>query len=97
MRLLKSMLVVAALGLAAPVWADGGHGRGRGHDGFHHDRHGHRHHSHWKHHRHHGHGWRGHDPYYYSGYYYAPYPRYAYAAPAPGVHIVVPNIYIPLR
>ena len=28
MRLLKSAFVVAALALASPVWADGGHGRG---------------------------------------------------------------------
>jgi hypothetical protein len=97
MRLLKGMLMVAALGLAGPVWAHGGHGHGRGHDGFHHDRHGHRHHSHWKHHRHHGH--RYYDPYAYSGHYYPAYPRYGYAvaAPAPGIHVVVPNLYIPLR
>jgi hypothetical protein len=33
-------------------------------------------------------------------YYYQPYPVYPapiYSAPAPGVHIVVPNIFIPLR
>ena len=97
MRLLRSMLVVAALGLAGPVWAAGGHGHG--HDGFRHDRHGHRHHSHWKHHGHYAHAWRYHyyDPYYYSAYYYPPYPRYGYAVAAPGVHIVVPNVYIPLR
>jgi hypothetical protein len=36
--------------------------------------------------------------YYYQPYaYYPAYPAYAYPAPAPGVHIVVPNIYIPLR
>jgi hypothetical protein len=29
--------------------------------------------------------------------YYPPYPVYGYAAPPPGVHIVVPNLYIPLR
>jgi hypothetical protein len=39
MRLLRSVLVVAALGLAGPVWADGGHGHGHGRDGFRHDRH----------------------------------------------------------
>ena len=94
MRLFKSALVVAALAFAAPVWAHGGHGKHHGGDN-------HRHGSHWRdqqHHRHHGHH-RQHHRHYYSQYYsqpyYAPYP--VYAAPAPGVHIVVPNIYIPLR
>lgn len=91
MRLLKSALVVTALVFAAPVWARGGHGNDHGWDK-------HRHHSQWRdqrHYRHHG----GHDHYrnyYYSERYYSP-PYPVYAAPAPGVHIVVPNIYIPLR
>lgn len=95
MRLLKSILIAAALVLAAPAWAD------RGHGGKHHrDRHGwhdQRHHSHGKHHRHHRHHPRREfrTNYYYPAPVYPVYP--AYAAPAPGVHIVVPNIYIPLR
>ena len=96
MRLLKSMLVVAALAVAGPVWAHGGHGHGK-HHGHSHGWHGDRHNSHWKHYKHHGRHWRGRDPHYARGYYYAPYPAYAYAPPAPGVHIVVPNIYIPIR
>ena len=93
MRLLKSAFVVAALALASPVWANGGHGHGPKH-GHHHGWDDRRHHSEWKHHRHHG---RHVDRrvYYSQQHYYPPYP--AYAAPAPGVHIVVPNIYIPLR
>ena len=94
MQLLKSVLVAAALVLAAPAWAKGGHGH-RGHHGDHYGWQDHRHHSKWKHHRHHRHHFRDEVR---TQYYYAPYPVYpAYAAPAPGVHIVVPNIYIPLR
>jgi hypothetical protein len=94
MRLLKSAFIVAALAMASPVWAHGGHGHGHKNDRHHHGWHDRRDHSEWRHHRHHG----RHDDrrYYYSRhYYYQPYP--VYAAPAPGVHIVVPNIYIPLR
>ena len=89
MRLLKGALVALALAFAAPVWAHGGHGH-------HHGWHKHHEHHHWRHHGHHRHhGWQ--PGYYYSSrqYYYPAYP--VYAAPAPGVHIVVPNIYIPLR
>jgi hypothetical protein len=96
MRFLKSLFVVAALSLTGPVWAHGGHGHGHGQK--HHKWHHQGHHSEWRHDRHHAHGWRGrHDPYYASRYYYAPYPPYGYAVAAPGVHVVVPNIYIPLR
>jgi len=102
MRLLKSAVVVAALFLAGPVWAHGGHGHGHGHghkqDRHHNGWHDGRHHSEWRHHRHHGrHADRR---YYYSQrHYYQPYyPAYpVYSTPAPGVHIVVPNIYIPIR
>lgn len=95
MKLLKSAFIVAALALASPVWADGGHG---------HKRHGHHHgwddrrgHAEWKHHRHHRNHGRHVDRRVILSqqYYYPAYP--VYAAPAPGVHIVVPNIYIPLR
>jgi hypothetical protein len=95
MRILKSLVVAAALVVAAPAWAHGGHGHDR-HDR--HDRHGgwhgERHHAH-RHHYQHRHHARSFEPRYYSNYYYPPQP--VYAAPAPGVHIVVPNIYIPIR
>jgi len=107
MRIIKSAFIVAALVLSTPVWAHGGHGHGQQrHDGWrdhrqhgwhdhrHHGRHDHRHHAGARHLRH---GWAYAGPRYHSRHYYAPYPAYAYAAPAPGVHIVVPNIYIPLR
>lgn len=96
MRLLKSALVVAALAFAAPVWAHGGHGHGH-HHGWDQHRHG----SHWRDHRHYRHhGWQHGQRqrhYRHNYYYYPPYPAYGYAAPPPGVHIVVPNLYIPLR
>lgn len=100
MGLLKSAVVVAALALAAPVWADGGHRHGRGnHHGWDQRHHApaweHQHHRH----RHYNRHWRHAPPrhYYYDNYYYQPYPSYGYAAPAPGVHIVTPDIYVPWR
>ena len=97
MRLLKSAFIVAALAMATPVWADGGrhHRNNDGHrHGWDRDRHG----SHGRHHGHHRHhGWHQRPQHYSYNYYYPPYPTYGYAAPAPGVHIVVPNIFIPLR
>lgn len=105
MRLLKSVLVVAVLAMASPVWADGGHRQQRDHRNNHGDRHGwdrDRHGAHGRHHgdhRHHGNKHRPRHHYSYNYYYppYPAYPAYGYAAPAPGVHIVVPNIFIPLR
>ena len=92
MRLLRNVFVIAALGLAVPAWANHGDGRhGNRHNGHHHG---------WDHPRHHAHGgyYRPLPPRVYSNYYYYPPPPvYAYPAPAPGVHIVVPNIYIPIR
>jgi hypothetical protein len=93
MRLLKTLFVAAALALAAPAWAHGGHGHDRHHR--HNGWHGERHHGHARHHHHHRHYARSFEHRYYSNYYYPPQP--VYAVPAPGVHIVVPNIYIPLR
>jgi len=93
MRILRSVFVVAALALAAPAWANhgDGHRHGNRHHGHHHGWDNHRHPSHGGHHRHYR-------PRLYSNYYYYPPPPvYAYPAPAPGVHIVVPNIYIPIR
>jgi hypothetical protein len=97
MGLFKGIIVAAALALASPVWAGGDHG----HRGHHHGGHGH-HHG-WKHHKHHyqhGHRhWQRAPRYtYYERHYYAPPPPPVYSyAPAPGVHIVTPHIYIPLR
>ena len=94
MQLLKGVFVAAALVLAAPAWAHGGHGHGK-HHGRHHGWQLHHHHSKWKHQRHYRHYPRREI---HTHHYYPAYPVYpAYAAPAPGVHIVVPNIYIPLR
>ena len=97
MKLLKSAFVVVAIALASPVWAHGGHGHGHGHGHRHgwHDgrgdfRHHHRHHARFVERR----------VIVSPQYYYQPYPVYPapiYSAPAPGVHIVVPNIFIPLR
>ena len=96
MGLLKSAMVVAALAFAAPVWAHGGHGhdRDRDHRGWR----GNDHAPAWGHHRHHHRNWdRTPRQHYYNQYYYAPPPVYSYAAPAPGIYITTPNIYIPLR
>ena len=91
MNLIKTLFVAATLAAAAPAFAHGGHGddRHRGHNGWHGERH------HAQRHHHHRHYVRRYEPRYYSNYYYPPQP--VYAVPAPGVHIVVPNIYIPLR
>jgi hypothetical protein len=100
MGIFRGALVVAAVALATPVWAQGGHGHDRGWDAGRGD------HYRWDRDyyggdwRHHGYAYRNRDrargPYYSSPYYYAP-RTYGYVAPAPGVHIVGPNIYIPLR
>lgn len=98
MGLLKSAMVVAALVFAAPAWAGGGHDRDDRRGGRHYGGYGHDHRPDWRHHRHHHrHGYRPARQHYYSEYYYAPPPVYGYAAPAPGVHVVAPNIYIPFR
>ena len=93
MRLLKSLFIAAAIVMSAPALAHGGHGHDR-HHRHHHGWHGERHHAYGGHH-HHRHYVRSYEPRYYSNYYYPPQP--VYVAPAPGVHIVVPNIYIPIR
>jgi hypothetical protein len=118
MGILKRAIVVAALALAAPVWAHGGtgHDRERDHGGGWDDRRGWGHHHRWDRDdydrgwRHYRHQYRYSDrprQYYYNQYYpypqyqnpysYAPPPAYGYAAPAPGVHIIAPNVYIPFR
>ena len=94
MRIFSTAVAVAALALAAPVWAHGGHG----HHGHHRNHHGwddHRHHSDWGHRGHRHHHYYRHHVRRDHVYYYPAYP--VYAAPPPGVHIVMPNVYIPLR
>ena len=96
-KLMSGLAVAAALCMAAPAWADHG-GYGRGHDNGYSNGHGN---GHWKH----GHGgqrhhvrervvtrdhWRS-EPVYQQ----AVYP--AYPAPAPGIQIMLPNIFIPFR
>ena len=103
MDLLKGILVAGALALAGPVWADGGHGRDRDRD--HRGWRGHDRAPAWGHYQHrHRHWDRAPRSSYYGGRNYyspygyaAPYSSYGYAAPAPGIHIVTPDIYIPLR
>jgi hypothetical protein len=103
MGLLKGAVVVAALLLTGPVWAGGGHGHDRERDdhrggGRHHYWRGHDRAPEWRHYRDHRRHWdRAPQQYYYNQHYYAPPPAYGYVAPAPGVHIVTPDIYIPLR
>jgi hypothetical protein len=103
MGIFKGAVVVAAMVLATPIWAHGGHGHDRGWD----DGRGRGHRHHWDrddHHRggrHYGHQRQHWDrtprSYYYNQHYYAPPLAYGYLAPAPGVHIVAPNVYIPFR
>ena len=97
MRLLNKLLLVAAVSMAGPVWAHDGYGYR--YDGPRHGWYGHRQHFDGRHHGYYAYGWRpyAYPPYYASGYYYPPYPPYGYAVPAPGIRVVVPNIYIPLR
>ena len=96
-KLVGSVLAAAALLMAAPVvWAGGGDGHGH--------RHGHAHgHKHWQ--KHHVRNYHPHyrPRHYVVREYYHPAPVVAvpvypaYPAPAPGVHIVLPGIHIPLH
>lgn len=94
-KLIAGIAAAAALFVATPIWADGGHRHGHGNGHWKHG-HGHRHHAHGHHFQTHRHTVVRH--------YYRPAPVYAapvyaapvYAAPAPGVHVVLPNIFIPL-
>ncbi len=88
LKLVISALIAAVMLAVAPAWAHGGHGHGQW--------------KHWKHHpRHYVH--YGYVPYVYHDRvivreYVAPVPVYrAYPAPAPGIHVVAPSIYIPFR
>src|SRR5688572_27744928 len=92
--LMAALGTTGALLLAAPAWAGGGHGHGHGH-------------GHWKHGHGHGHGHHARAHHFHTHrhtvvrHYYRPAPVYAapvyaapvYSAPAPGVHVVLPNIF----
>jgi hypothetical protein len=87
-KLIGGLAVTAALLMTAPAWADGGHGYG--HD------HGYGHGKHWnKHHVHESvviHQYVRPVPVY-------PMPAYypAYRAPAAGIQIVFPGVFIPFH
>lgn len=89
LKLLTGIVAAAVLGAATPALADRGHGHG-----------------HWKK-QHHGKYYRDYEERVYHYYSYSPPPVrvyerrydyvYTYAPPAPGIHVVLPNVYIPLR
>lgn len=86
LKLLTGILAAAILGAATPALADRGHGHG-----------------HWK--KHHDRHYRHYETRVYHYYppvrayerHYAPHYVYTYAPPAPGIHVMLPNVYIPLR
>ncbi|MEY4598403.1 MAG: hypothetical protein RLZZ445_1200 [Pseudomonadota bacterium] len=96
MKRMTGAVLAAVMLAAAPAWADRDDDRGRGHG------HGHGHeHKHWKDARHY-------HPHYAPPRvvyrevvrhhaYYAPAPVYYAPRPAAGIHVVLPNIYIPIR
>ncbi len=93
MKLMTGAVLAAVMLAAAPAWADRGGDHGRGH-GYGHG------HKHWKHARHY-HPHYGPPRVVYREVvrhhsYHAPAPVY-YAPPAAGIHVVLPNIYIPIR
>jgi hypothetical protein len=87
LKVLMGTMAAAVLFSATPALADRGHGHGK-----------------WKK-QHHAHQYRYYERHVYHHYppvrvYQRQYPRYhvyTYAPPPPGVHIVLPNVYIPLR
>jgi hypothetical protein len=95
MKVLMSAMMAAMLVAAAPVWADRGHGQwSKRHNGNYHAPHGH-----YKHHprqdygyyeRHHYRHPKTVRRYYYESYAYPAYPAYR----APGVHVVLPDVFI---
>ena len=90
--ILAAVVTALALGVS-PAWAGGGHGHGK-----HASKHMKKAHKHWaKHHDRHV------EEHVIVHQYYEPAPRVVYQrvvvappAPPPGVHVVMPNIYIPL-
>lgn len=89
LKFLVNALLAGALLAVAPVWAHGGHGHGHGHGyGKHWEKH-HRYH-HRPHHRH-----LQRDRVVIREYVERVPVYQDYQAPAPGVHIVTPDIYFP--
>ena len=91
MKLMTAAVLTAVMLAAAPAWADRGDKHGRGH-GYGHG------HKHWKEARHY-------HPHYAPPrhvvrrevvHYYEPAPVY-YAPQPVGIHVILPNIYIPIR
>lgn len=98
MKKLITAVFSASLLAAVPAYAGGGHDRGHGHG------HGKHHWKHDKHAYHYGpprhvvqHVHRYHPPrvvhHYYGPSYYAP----SYYSPSAGIHVVLPNVYIPFN
>jgi hypothetical protein len=93
-KLIGGLAVAAALCMAAPAWAGGGHERGHGNG------HAYGHARHWQHqpvqrHYVHRHYVREH---YVVREVVRPvpvYPRAIYPAPAPGIHVVFPGLFFP--
>lgn len=89
LKLLTAALMAAAMSTAAPAFAHGGHYRGHAYG---HAKHWNNHHRHF---HHHGYGYPFRDRVIVREYVSRVPAYHYYPAPAPGVHIVVPNIYIP--
>ena len=92
MKTLLATITAALLLGVAPAWAGHGHGHGHGH-GKHAEKHWKKAHKHWaKHHRHVDRHVVVHE-------YYRPAPVVHHvvvpASPPPGIHVVMPNIYVP--
>lgn len=99
MKRLISSVFAASLLVAAPAFAGGGHGNGHGHG---HGKH------HWKHDRHAQHHYgpprhvvqhvhRYQPPRVVHHYHGPSYYAQPYYAPASGIHVVLPNVYIPFN
>ena len=90
-KLIGGLAVAVALGMAAPAWANGGHGHRHGHGNGHAFGHA----KHWQ--KHHV---RQH---YVVREVYRPVPVYpravypVYPVAAPGIHVVIPSIFIPFH
>ncbi|MBI4194084.1 MAG: hypothetical protein HY526_03285 [Betaproteobacteria bacterium] len=85
MKLVIGAVMAAMFAASAPAWADGGHGHWRGYGNY----------KQWKQDRH-WHKYRAHRERYIVREYVREVPVYpAYPAPAPGVHVIFPDVYIP--
>jgi hypothetical protein len=92
-KLIGGLVAAAVMFTATPLWAKGGHGHG-------HEKHGHGHKHHVHKHFHDSHfvvreRWYP-EPVYAAPVYVPVYAAPVYRAPAPGVHVVLPNIFVPL-